>query len=443
MRRETEKVKPGLVVGAPDASQEALGPREHQIRIWTAGLLGAALLLLVLSGSGAGAFALGEPRTIPTMLAAGLLAVASGFAWLLGRSPGRRGSHTMRAWWVVAALLALLAIEQATSLHAWAAEWGGLPRFSMLEFPVIIGVVAVVIGSRLLPLGRSRDLWIAGGATWLGAQVAEVALGGRWQHAASASVEFVGCGLILLALLRALPPESMWSEAWNGRGGLSRLVESTVGAVTVKAAAQVLFAAIGLFALFGALVILLDLEIFGSPGLASNPLSWFDLNQELTFPAHFSGAMLAVMAGLSLLVARTPNVRVGSAWPWLAMAVIVAYLALDEVVDFHGRLQNALDTEAQVFLAPLIACAAVVGLVLLVRIWPNRPVRWMFLGGAGAWGLAMAIDPSTHPGAVLAYPEELLEMTGSALFLLALLSLARDGLGSGGDAVPPEPDPVV
>ncbi len=111
------------------------------------------------------------------------------------------------------------------------------------------------------------------------------------------------------------------------------------------------------------------------------------------------------------------------------MALVVAFLAVDEIVDFHGRAQKATDIEAQVLLAPLIVTAAIVGLVLLVRVWRNRAVRRMFIGGAAAWGLAMAVDPSTHPGSALAFPEEVLEMTGSALFLVALLSLARSGLG--------------
>jgi hypothetical protein len=427
-------MKPQVELGPPPpaplgAERSTAAIPRNRAALWAAGLIGALLVLVAFSRVGIAAFAMGQPRTIPTMLAAALLALASGSAWLLGRGAAAGGSRGMAAWRAAAALLAVLAVEQATSLHFWAAEWLELPSFSLVELPALIGVVAIAIGSRLLRSGPSQALWVTGGAAWLGAQIVEAALSGRWQHGVSASLELLGCALLALALLLALPPGSRPWEARGDRGGPRRLAESAVGAVSVGTAARGLGAAIGLFALLGGLLIVLDGEFLGPVQDARNPLQWFDLNQELTFPAYFSGLLLLSMAGLAILVARTPKARLGSAWPWWGMALIVAFLAVDEIVDFHGRVQGATHIEAQVFLAPVMVTAAIVGLVLLFRVRRNRAVRWMFIGGAAAWGLAMAIDPSTHPGSSLAFPEELLEMTGSALFLVALLSLARSGLG--------------
>ena len=428
------------VAAQPDADPNAIPLTWRVTAPWIGGFLGALIALLLASGTGVAAFALGQPRTIPTMLAAGLLALASVSAWLLGR--GARGDRQGgdRAWLAVATLLALLAVEQATALHHWVAEWFELPRYSILYAGMLVGVTAFALGSWKLRSTPSVALWVAGGGAWLGGQLSEVALGGKWQHEASASLELCGCALLTLALMLALPAESRLWEGKDGKSGMRRLAESAIRAVSLPTATRAVFTVIGVFALLGGLLIILDLEYLAGPVQnASNALQWFDLNQELTFPAYFSGLLLAAMAGLAVFVARSPRSRPGPTWPWLAMALIVAFLAVDEVVDFHGRAQKATDIEAQVLLAPLIIAAAVVGLVLLVRVWPDRRVRWMFLGGTAAWGLAMAIDPSTQPGAVLAFPEEVLEMTGSALFFLALLSLARAGLELEPDSVPSEP----
>ena len=440
------QVEPGATAGpvaSVDADRSSLPVSHRSLALAVGCLLGTLLLLAALSRAGLAAFALGQPRTIPTMLAALLLVVASGSAWLLGRSGAVGGSGLATAWRAVAGLLALLAIEQAASLSYWIAEWLDLPRYSILYLGVLAGVAVLALGTWLLRATPTGALWVVGGAFWLGGQAVEAALGGRWQNGVAAGLELFGCALLALALLLTLPPEYRLWEARGGKAGVRRFAESAVAAVSPRTAARVLFGAIGFFALIGGLLILLDMEFLGPVQNASNPLQWFDLNQELTFPAYFSGLLLATMAGLAVLVAVTPSSRLGSAWPWLGMALVVAFLAVDEVVDFHGRAQRATDTEAQVLLAPLILAAALIGLVLLVRIWSDRSVRWMFLGGAAAWGAAMAIDPSTHPGSPLAFPEEVLEMSGSALFLLALLVLARAVLGLGRDAVPTGADAVA
>ncbi|HUT77622.1 MAG TPA: hypothetical protein VM285_08045 [Polyangia bacterium] len=434
---------PEPVVDTGAASAGRWEPRDA----WIAAIIGVAVLIVValLDRRGVAAFALGQPRTIPSMLGASLLALAAVSAWVLGGVAPRGRSCILGNWRPAALLLGLLAIEQATSLHSWAADWIDLRSSLLLALTSVVGATVFAIGSTRLRSTPSLFLWVAGWLTWLAGQASEVVLEGEWQDPASASIEFAGCALIAVSMLLALPPEMQLWRGQRGLGALKRGVERGVEAVSLPSAARGLAAAIGFFAVLGGVLIIFDLEFLGPVQNASNPLQWFDLNQELTFPAYFSGLLLLVMAGLALLVSSMPAVRLGSGTPWVLMALIVSFLAFDEVVDIHGRLQGSAGVEAQVLLAPLILVAAVVGLVLLRRIWPQPVVRGMFLGGAAAWGLAMAIDPSTHPGAPLAFPEEMLEMTGSALFVLALSLLARNGLGPDGPGDPKSTaaDPVA
>ncbi|TFG89134.1 MAG: hypothetical protein E4H17_01180 [Gemmatimonadales bacterium] len=415
--------------------------------VFAAALVGAVALLLLaaLDSRGVAAFALGQPRTIPSMLGAGFLALAAISAWVLGGVTLGGRSGILGNWRLAAGLMALLSIEQATSLHSWAAEWIDVRWSFLLALTAIVGAAVFAIGSARLRSTSSLAFWVVGWLAWFGGQLSEVILEGRWQHPASAIIELVGCALIAIALLLAMPPEMQLFRGRLGLDALRRLAERSVEAVDVPRAARALAAAIGFLALIGGVLIVFDLEFLGPVQNASSPLEWFDLNQELTFPAYFSGVLLLVMAGLAQFVSSMPAARLGSGTPWVLMALIVSLLAFDEVVDLHGRAQRATEVEAQVLLAPLILVAAVVGLVLLRRVWSQRVVRTMFLGGAVAWGLAMAIDPSTHPGSPLAFPEEVLEMTGSALFVLALLALARSGLGLDGPAPggPTAADPVA
>jgi len=141
-------MKPQVELGPPPpaplgAERSTAAIPRNRAALWAAGLIGALLVLVAFSRVGIAAFAMGQPRTIPTMLAAALLALASGSAWLLGRGAAAGGSRGMAAWRAAAALLAVLAVEQATSLHFWAAEWLELPSFSLVELPALIGVVAI------------------------------------------------------------------------------------------------------------------------------------------------------------------------------------------------------------------------------------------------------------------------------------------------------------
>ncbi len=258
------QVEPGPVPPAPLGAERSTAaiPRDRAA-LWAAGLIGALLLLVAFSRVGIAAFAMGQPRTIPTMLAAALLALASGSAWLLGRSTAA-GRFAGLGFVVGCGGTARTARGRAG--HEPALLGGGMAR-----------------AAELLPGGapgahrrrRDRDriaaasvspsqaLWVTGGAAWLGAQIAEAALGGRWQHGVSASLELFGCALLALALLLALPPGSRPWEARGDRGGPRRLAESAVGAVSVGTAARALGAAIGLFALLGGLLIVLDREFLG------------------------------------------------------------------------------------------------------------------------------------------------------------------------------------
>lgn len=438
---------PPLPEDRPDISVLPAHPGERRAAAVGAGIVvGSVLALDLVDRSGVAAFALGVPRTVPTMLGAALLGLAAAVAWRLSR-PRPDRPRPLIPWRVVAAALGLLALEQATSLHHWAAEWTGLERSLLIELTAVAGAAALAVAVAQFPgHAPGRTLLAVGVVAWLAGQLAEALQAtADFQGVIPASLELAGCALIAGGLLLAVAPRPEEGHEAGRLGALRRQAESWIEASSPRRLALVLALVVTAFALLGGLLIALDEEYLGPVQQASMPLQWFDLNQELTFPAYFSGLLLAAMAGLAVLVSSLPAARRGGPLPWLAMAAIVAVLAFDEIVDLHGRAQRVTEVEAQVLLAPLIVVAALVGLVLLRRIWPDRQVLIMFAGGGLAWALAMAIDPATHPGSPLAFPEELLEMVGSALFVLALLVLARSGLAAeraaGGPGLAPDRSP--
>ena len=111
-----------------------------------------------------------------------------------------------------------------------------------------------------------------------------------------------------------------------------------------------------------------------------------------------------------------------------ALGALFAFMAIDEVVQIHERLEGATDANWQLVYLPVMAVAGGVWLLVLRRLTGGP--RLLFVAGAAAWVVAQLFEWVQRDGAVLTHrwtilPEELLEMTGSALFALALLS-ARD-----------------
>lgn len=162
----------------------------------------------------------------------------------------------------------------------------------------------------------------------------------------------------------------------------------------------------------------------------------FDLDGEKTLPALISGGLLLLASVLAAAAARAGI----AGWPTWSLAALFGFMAADEVLHFHEFLEWRLGVDWQALYAPLMLAAAV-GWLGLLR-WQRREGLSVvpLLGGAAAWAVSQVLEFLQWDGAdeqVAAYVplmviEEILEMVGSALFVLALLHTlewARDRRG--------------
>ena len=154
----------------------------------------------------------------------------------------------------------------------------------------------------------------------------------------------------------------------------------------------------------------------------------FDLDGELTIPAFASaGLLLCAAAAAALAQRRDPG---SGRRPWAALAILFAVMAVDEATGLHEGLEDLSAVDWQTLYVPIVLLAGVTWLLGLARLRGRE--RAAFVLGAGAWGAAQVLEalewtgPREAERAVDGYgimmgAEELLEMTGSALFTLGLL----------------------
>ncbi|MGI9037749.1 MAG: hypothetical protein ACR2GQ_02700 [Gemmatimonadota bacterium] len=169
----------------------------------------------------------------------------------------------------------------------------------------------------------------------------------------------------------------------------------------------------------------------------------FHLGSETNVPTWFSGSLLLLCAFLLWLIRREALRRgLAGATHWLWLALIFAYLSLDEIAAIHERtdapLHQLFDLTgvfhfAWVVLAiPILAVLGVFYIPFLIRL--GRPHRTRFAAAAilyvgGALGMEMigAAENEVHGSVSLVYEvfntlEETLEMLGTVVFVHALLA---------------------
>lgn len=180
--------------------------------------------------------------------------------------------------------------------------------------------------------------------------------------------------------------------------------------------ATILFAGIGLMAVLGAG------ERLGAP------LGLFDFDGEGKPPAAFSALVLLAAAAASGLIATLP-----SQLPWrrrfLGLAAFLAFMAVDEAITLHELVSAAVGVAWQPLWLPIIAVGGIVWLLVLTRLWPMRRERTLLMLGAVAWFVSQVlervqsneVDGRVEGYGLLSSLEEIFEVSGSALFVLALL----------------------
>jgi hypothetical protein len=156
----------------------------------------------------------------------------------------------------------------------------------------------------------------------------------------------------------------------------------------------------------------------------------FDLDGERTVPAFFSGVLLALC---SAGAAAAAGARVRARAPGTSLRLLSALfgaMALDEVFEAHEWAERQSGIDWQVLYAPLVALGAVAYLVVAWAGRRRRAVLRPWLAGAVAWGASQVLEFAQWTGDVprqgyvfMMVPEEVLEMSGSALWLLALATM--------------------
>lgn len=173
---------------------------------------------------------------------------------------------------------------------------------------------------------------------------------------------------------------------------------------------------------FGVLGIL-SLREEGSPhGL----LHWFHLDRELNVVTAYSAGLLLLAGWLGFALIR--HARFDRPWA-TPVATLLVVMGFDEALKFHETLEKWSGVDWQVLYSPIILAG---GASWAWFAWRGRgPERWLWIAGAGAWFLSQILEAGQwgwwwNPDErVAAYvpmmaAEELLEIAGSSLFVLAL-----------------------
>jgi hypothetical protein len=229
---------------------------------------------------------------------------------------------------------------------------------------------------------------------------------------------------------------------WPAAGGVGRgRLTAEVRAIAADLGDQGVQIALGLAACIAALAILAAID-----GIVTSIPS-FDLRSEvdlgkpvaeaIAVPAIFSGFLLFAAAGLAIAAAANSE-----RLPWLAIGAFLAFMGLDEVAGIHERLGDHVGGEWEITYIPVVLLGGVFWLWTLRSMWRFGSERWLWLGGAAAWVLSQGneafvnhrdaatsllgdfhLQALTFGGTlfdVLDRVEEIVEMAGSSMFLLAL-----------------------
>ena len=162
----------------------------------------------------------------------------------------------------------------------------------------------------------------------------------------------------------------------------------------------------------------------------------FDLDGERTVPAAFSALLLFAAGAAAFALGR----QLGRT-RWFALAAFLTFMALDEGLAIHDRVEGSIYHDWQVVYLPVIAAGAAAWLAVLRALGGQPAARRIYVAGAVAWTASQLVEfvqwrDGPEAMDVVGYvalmtTEETLEMIGSALFGIALLCVLRSVDGSG------------
>ena len=151
------------------------------------------------------------------------------------------------------------------------------------------------------------------------------------------------------------------------------------------------------------------------------------LDQERNVPSAYSASLLGFGAIAYWYAGRVR--LLGGRNEWYVFGALLLLMSADEFTEIHERLEHATGVDWQLLYLPVVAAAAVAWFAVVRRLHDGH--RAALIAGAAAWFIAQVFEElETKAGDVkvaaydqLSFAEELLEMTGSALFLLAIYGL--------------------
>lgn len=180
--------------------------------------------------------------------------------------------------------------------------------------------------------------------------------------------------------------------------------------------------------LVGGLAVIAILGVLGIVHISGVGHTWIvDLDAEHNVPALWSGGLLLTAAALSIELRHHARLR-----PVMGLAGLLAFMGVDEIVTIHEHLEAWSGVDWELLYAPLIALAALAVAVCWSRLGDTPWARPALGAGALLWAGAQALEVAEWDGAtaVAAYDlmmvtEELGEMAGSLMFVVALLCIRR------------------
>jgi len=151
----------------------------------------------------------------------------------------------------------------------------------------------------------------------------------------------------------------------------------------------------------------------------------FSLANEKTVPAFFSGAV-NLAGGLCAMVAARARLY-GMHRMWIAFGILLTFMAVDEVVQIHERIETWTGVDWEQPYAVIALGGAFVWFNIVRRMEPFP--RWLMIGGALGWMISFGLEDAEYDSAdhraagftAMTVIEELAEMAGSGLWLLAIV----------------------
>jgi hypothetical protein len=221
-----------------------------------------------------------------------------------------------------------------------------------------------------------------------------------------------------------------------------------VSSVSPAHVGRALLVSIVLLTVANAAVVVADAVL--GPGRLHGVGRLFDVRREGNLPTWWSSLALLVCAGLLWAIGRAEGRGSRPAWPWVVLALVFAYLSLDEAASIHElasrplRVRLGLDGALH-FAWVVPAAMAVLTLALVLRRFvlelpPSFRRRCLVAAAVyvtGALGAelveALAVSSGEDEGVwfdVLGAVEEGLEMVGIAIFVMALVRRLSELVGT-------------